>query len=330
MPAANLPSASLPPAPDPALPDNGKPIALPFPMSARADAVAIAARFSSAPRVLSRATALWASAVAAAFLLLYAPVLLRLGEQLFARESYAYGFLVPIFSGMLIWRRRRELLALPLRPSNSGLLWMLSAAALLVVGSLGAELLLTRWSLLLMLAGLIALLLGRAWLRALCFPLGFLLFMFPLPAVIYYQITFPLQVLASRFGVWLLAFTSLPVLRQGNLISLPHFTLDVVAACSGLRSLLSLLALAVAYGYLAEARLWRRLLLVAATPPLAIAANGARIALTAALAYRLGPQVEHGFWHLLTGLVVFLLTVGGLIGLHGLLRLLPPPEPSHA
>lgn len=258
----------------------------------------------------------WAVALGAAYLLLYAQVIARLAEQWWSRPSYAYGFLVPLFSALLVWRRRSRLRALPLEPSKLGLPVMLAAGALLALGSLGAELLLTRWSLLFMLAGLVLFLCGRKWLRELRAPLLFLFFMFPLPAVIYYQITFPLQVLASRFGVWLLQGTQLPVLRQGNLISLPHFTLDVVAACSGLRSLLSLFALSAAYGYLAETSNRRRLLLLAATPPLAIAANGARIALTAVLAFQLGPRVEQGFWHMLTGLLVFLLTVGGLLLLH--------------
>ncbi len=267
-------------------------------------------------------TLVWSALITGTLLLLYFPVLVRLVGQWREHESYAYGFLVPVFSAWLVWRRRHRLLALPLQPANIGLAWMLGAVALLLLGSLGAELLMTRWSLVAMLAGLILFLFGRAWERQLRFPLLFLLFMFPLPAVIYYQITFPLQVFASRFGVWLLDWTSLPVLRQGNLISLPHFTLDVVAACSGLRSLLSLFALAAAYGYLAETRLWRRLALLAATPPLAIAANGARIALTAALAFQLGPAVEHGVWHMLTGLFVFLLTIFGLLALHFCLRLM--------
>ncbi|MGH9488642.1 MAG: exosortase A [Terriglobales bacterium] len=249
----------------------------------------------------------------AALLALYAPVLARLVQQWWTDATYSYGFLVPLFCAWLIWRRRERLCRLRPEPAAAGLVLVAVAIAVLFTGRLGDELLLTRLSLLLMLAGLILAVLGRAWLRALAFPLGFLAFMIPLPALIYNLATLPLRGIATRFGVALIAWTGLPVLRQGNLIALPGAMLDVVAACSGIRSLLALIALATGYGYLTETRTGRRWVLVAAMVPLAIVSNGVRIAVTILLTFLVGNEASHGLWHLLTGLEMFVIAVAGLM-----------------
>ncbi|HVA65167.1 MAG TPA: exosortase/archaeosortase family protein [Terriglobales bacterium] len=279
------------------------------------------AAIAAPPDAASPCTSAW---FAAALLLvaltgLYAPVLLRLAQQWWSDSNDSYGFLVPLFCLWLLLRQRRQWRALPFQPARSGWLAIAAALALLLVGQLGSELLFTRLSLLLMLAGLLLALLGRAWLRCLAFPLGFLAFMIPLPTLIYNQLTLPLQGLATRAGVGLVAWTGIPVLRQGNLIMLPGAVLDVVAACSGIRSLLALLALATAYGYLTEPRWGRRLLLVLAMPPLAVASNAVRIGLTILLTLRFGDAASHGLWHLLTGLQVFLVALAGLVLLQRLL-----------
>src|SRR6185312_3056100 len=181
------------------------------------------------------------------------------------------------------------------------------------VGRLGSELLLTRVSLLVMFAGLIVALWGWQWLRALAFPLAFLGFMIPWPTLIYNLATVPLKAIATRTGVSMVAWTRLPILREGNLIILPGAVLDVVAACSGIRSLLALLALATGYGYLLEPVAWRRVVLVAAMPPLAVVSNAIRIALTILLTFRFGPGASEGVWHMLTGMQVFIVAVLGLV-----------------
>ncbi len=261
---------------------------------------------------------------------LYEPVVRRLIEQWWDDPNDSYGFLIPIFCGWLFWRRREGWRKLPLAPANAGYAWIALALGMLLLGRLGSELLLTRLSLVLMLAGLILTLQGRVRLRYLGFPLGFLCFMIPLPTLIYNQVTLPLQSLATRTGDWLLAATGIPVLRQGNLIVLPAAVLDVIAACSGIRSLLALLALATGYGYLMEPVIWRRWVLIAAMIPLAVISNGLRIALTGLLTYWIGAAASHGLWHLLTGMQVFVVAVLGMVLLQRLLARLPSREPRHA
>ncbi|MGH9417127.1 MAG: exosortase/archaeosortase family protein [Terriglobales bacterium] len=254
---------------------------------------------------------------------LYAPVIARLVGQWWSDPTYAYGFLVPCFCAWLVVRRRARLRALPLRPTAWGAAVVAAAIVMLLVGHLAAELLLPRLSLLLIFAGLLLALGGWRWLRALTFPLAYLLFMIPLPALIYNLATLPLQDIATRTGVAMVAWTGLPILRQGNLIALPATILDVVAACSGIRSLLALLALAAAYGYLAEGSAWRRWVLLAAMFPLAVVSNAARIACTILLSFPLGEAASHGVWHLLTGLEVFVVAVAGLMLLQRALHVIP-------
>lgn len=258
----------------------------------------------------------------ASLLALYAPVFGRLIAQWWSDPNYAYGFLVPPFCAWLVFERRHRLRVLASQPRTAGGLALVFAAlGILLVGKLGSELLLTRLSILLMLAGLIVVLLGWRWLRALAFPLAFLGFMIPWPTLIYNLATIPLKDVATRTGVGLLGGTGLPILREGNLIILPNAMLDVVAACSGIRSLLALLALATAYGYLLEPSRWRRALLIAAMPPLAVISNAVRIALTIVLTFHFGDAASHGVWHMLTGLQVFAFALVGLVllqrALHG-------------
>jgi exosortase len=204
----------------------------------------------------------WQLAVLASLSLwLYGRTLLHLVGQWWQDPNFQHGFIVPLFSAFVIWRERDRLRHIVVKPSWSGLLVLTFALLVLVVGQLGAELFLARVSLLLLVAGLIILFLGWNLLWALSLPLAFLLLMIPIPAIIFNQITFPLQLLASRFVAATLPLFSVPVLREGNIITLPGITLGVVEACSGIRSLMSLVTLAIIYGYLTEKRLAVRCLL---------------------------------------------------------------------
>src|SRR5262249_57047776 len=136
-----------------------------------------------------------------------------------------------------------------IRPSAFGLVVLAGSVAVLLAGLLGSELFLSRISFIGALAGIVLFLFGWAHLRMLAFPLLFLLLMIPLPAIIFNQIAFPLQLLASRFGEVTLRALDIPVLREGNVISLATTQLEVAEACSGIRSLISLLTLGIVYGY---------------------------------------------------------------------------------
>ncbi|HLJ23530.1 MAG TPA: exosortase [Candidatus Acidoferrales bacterium] len=270
-----------------------------------------------APRAISFAALF---VLAALTLILYGRVLQSLAGQWWSDPNYGHGFLVPFFAAYVLWRGRSRTRAAPLRPSLWGLPLLVAAIALLILGTLGAEHFTARVSLLLMISGLVVFLAGWPVLRAAAFPLGYLAFMIPLPAIVYYQLTFPLQLLASRMGAAGLVALGVPTVREGNLLVLPNCTLEVVEACSGVRSLFSLLAAVVGYGYLAEPAMWKRAALIAATVPVVIAANGLRLVSAGLLSFFLGAGADSAGVHLALGLAFFALAFASILFGHGLLR----------
>jgi exosortase len=244
--------------------------------------------------------------------LLYHGILANLASQWWNDPDFSHGFFIPIFSGLVIWRMRRQLLSLKPAPSWSGLLIVVGALITLVVGVLGAELFLSRSSLILLLAGIVVLFFGWRVFGVTLFPWAVLFLMIPIPAILYNQLTFPLQFLASKFATGLLSLAGVPVLREGNVIRLPAMSLEVVEACSGIRSLIALASLGVAFAYFLESRLWKRIALVIATVPIAVAANGLRIMGTGLLVQYWDPDKAEGFFHEFSGLVIFMVSLGML------------------
>ncbi len=243
---------------------------------------------------------------AVAFAFLYRHVLVKLVSDWATDDNYSHGFLIVPIALYFVWERREKLRQAVPRPSVLGLLLVLASVAVLVAGLLGAELFLTRISMLGVLAGAILFMLGWAHLAILLFPLAFLLLMIPIPAIIFNQIAFPLQLLASRFGEFALTLAGIPMLREGNVITLANTSLEVAEACSGIRSLISLITLALVYGYLADSRIWARTALTLAAIPVAIVANGIRVAGTGIAAHHLGAEAAMGFFHTFSGWLVFI------------------------
>jgi exosortase len=258
--------------------------------------------------------------LSALIVILYGRVLVSMAEQWWSDPNYGHGFLVPVFAGYLLWRERDRIRKVPVQGSVWGFPLMLSAIGLLILGTLGSEHFTARISLLFLVSGLIVFLVGWQALRSVAFPLAYLVCMIPLPALVYYQLTFPLQLLASRLGATGLVALGVPTVREGNLLYLPNVTLEVVEACSGVRSLLSLLAAVIGYVYLAEPRTWKRWVLVAATVPIVIASNGLRLVATGVLSYFVGPGVEAGLAHTGLGLMFFALAFLSILLVHRLLR----------
>jgi exosortase A len=250
---------------------------------------------------------------------LYAPVLVRLVRQWNNDSDYSHGFLVPFVSAYLIWQRREKLAQVLRRPSNWGLVVVLFSLGLLFLGTLGAELFLTRVSIIGTICGLIVYFSGWGVLQAMAFPLAFLLFAVPIPVIVYNEIVFPLQFIASRFATGCLeALNLFPIMREGNVLIMPGMRLEVVEACSGIRSLMSLLALAAGYGYLAEKSVPVRWFLFLAMVPLAIISNGTRVMITALMTNYIGPKAAEGFMHEFSGWVIFVVATALFLGLHSL------------
>ncbi|MBI4443385.1 MAG: exosortase [Acidobacteria bacterium] len=248
--------------------------------------------------------------------ILYWQALRELSWDWWNNPDYSHGLVLPFVAVYLIWRRKEEWSRQPVAPSNFGLLVMLGGLSLLFLGELGAEFFLTRVSLLVLLCGLVLFFLGWNHFRLAAFPIALLLLAIPLPAVIFYQITFPLQLLASHLGAFLLETSRVPVLREGNLIVLPNVTLEVVEACSGIRSLFSLLTLTVLYGYFFESRLWMRMLLIVLTVPLALFCNGLRITGTGLLTQYVDPASAESFFHGFSGWFIFVVALVSLFTIH--------------
>jgi len=260
--------------------------------------------------------------------LLYSGILGLLVQNWWTDPNFSHGFFVPAFSILVVWQRRKALASIPVEPSWSGLGIIVFALLVYLLGVIGAELFLSRSSFILLLAGLLIYFLGWGYFRALIFPWTFLFLMVPLPTLVLSEVTFPLQFLASNLASSLLGLVGVPVLREGNILQLPTMSLEVVEACSGIRSLVSLVTLAVIYGYLLESSVVIRVVLALAAVPIAIAANSVRVMGTGLLGLYWGPDKAEGFFHTFSGWVIFLLALGMLFGLHRLLRLLGQLHPA--
>jgi exosortase len=270
---------------------------------------------------------LWRPVVVAVCIgILYYSVTAKLVLDWWNDPNFSHGFFVPLFSAFLVWEKRRQLSSLPVKPVAWGFLVVAGSMAVLVVGILGAELFLSRASLVFLLAGLILTFGGRKWFGALLFPWLFLFLMIPIPAIIFNQITFPLQLLASRLASILLPLFQVPVLREGNVIQLPSMPLEVAEACSGIRSLLSLGTLAIIYGYFLESNTWRRIALAIAAVPIAVAANAFRVVGTGLAVQYWDPEKGLGFFHEFSGWVIFLVSVAMLFLVHKAMRLFAKDE----
>jgi exosortase D (VPLPA-CTERM-specific) len=247
---------------------------------------------------------------------LYGSILVRLFGQWINDPNFSHGFFVPLFSLFVLWQNRKQLSSLTSTPSWSGLALLVCALLMLMLGVLGAELFFSRVSLLVLLAGLIVLFSGWALFRAVLFPWAFLILMVPIPKIVFQQVTFPLQLVASRLSAGLLPLAGVPVLREGNVIVLPAMSLEVAEACSGIRSLLSLVTLAIIYGYLMESRKWVRVVLACSALPIAVAANSFRVFGTGLLVQYWDPDKAKGFFHVFSGWLIFVVSLIMLFALH--------------
>ena len=267
-------------------------------------------RLSMAPRTG------WALALlAAGFALLFGSVLGDLFHLWWQDPNYSHGLLIPLVSGFFVWRKRQELMQAAVTPHWAGAVVVLAGIVLLafgmgvdVVGAGPAGLFVRGFAVVATLAGVLLFLLGWAHVRLLVLPLTYLLFMLPLPGKLFTAITVPLQAYATTMTTLVLRLWHIPVFREGNVITLPSMTLGVVEACSGIRSLFSLLALAVAMAlvFIPGDRAWRRFLFAASAVPIAILTNAFRVIVTGLAAHAWGPQVATGFYHDFSGWIVFL------------------------
>ena len=262
---------------------------------------------------------------------LYASILTRLFLQWVGPNSdpnFQHGIFVPLFALFVLWQDRKKLGTFASSPSWAGLALVVLSLITLVLGVLGAENFLSRSSLLILLAGLIILFRGWKFFRAVLFPWAVLILMIPIPNIVIQKVTFPLQLLASKVATGMLQLVGVPVLRQGNMIVLAALPLDVAEACSGIRSLLTLVTLAIIYGYLMETRIWVRVLLACCAIPIAVVANSFRVFGTGMLVQYWDPDKAEGFFHTFEGWLIFVVALVMLFAVHRVISLVWKSGPS--
>jgi exosortase D (VPLPA-CTERM-specific) len=257
--------------------------------------------------------------LAMAVLWLYWPVLSKLFLNIAESEDYSYGLLLPMVSAYVVYLKWPQLRSRPWQPSWVGLIVIALGLGVLIIGELAAELYTTRFSFMVVLAGLLLLVGGWNLLRLLAFPLILLVLMLPLPELVTYKLTLPLQLVSSSLAAQMLQTLGTPVLRQGNIIDLGVRQLQVVAACSGLRYILALLALGIIYCYFFQRRLWKVAVLLVALIPTAILVNSLRL-----VAMAFSPVLVAGFWHTFSGWLIYLLSVAFLALINWILNRLWP------
>ena len=247
-------------------------------------------------------------AAAVALLICYARVLRGMAEQWTTDEDMGHGFLVPVMIAFIVWRERKRWRDLPIKPSMWGVVLIAMGAILQFLSVMGAGLFVGSAALVISVAGAILWLGGFAWLRAWALPLALTLFMLPKLALVYNQATLPLQLLASRIAAGMLTMTGVGVIRSGNILDVGGHQVAVAEACSGIRYLLPLGFMAVVFAYISDSKPWMRLALLAAAVPIAIAANGLRVAFSA-----YSPRLADGAMHEMLGLIIFVLCLAALL-----------------
>jgi len=250
----------------------------------------------------------------------YFPILRSMADQWWDDPNYSHGFLVPVIAGFLVYLRRDQLRTATVAPWNPGLIVILLALGQLAFGKLAFEYFTMRSSLVPLLAGMVLYFFGLQVFRLLLLPLGYLLLMVPLPYIVYDAAAFPLKLFVTKVSVWVLKLVGIAVVREGNIIMFPNVTLEVADACSGMRSLVSFLALGIAYAVLTTTSAARRLLIVVAALAIAIFNNILRVVITGILAQFWGADVAKGFFHEFAGLAIFLLGMAMLVGVGALVQ----------
>lgn len=259
------------------------------------------------------------AALAILFLIVFQQTIISLVGDWATDDNYSHGFFIPLVTGYMIWQKRDTLSNYFVNPSVWGLLVLMAGMVLHLVGNIGAELFVMRLSIIVTLMGLSLYLLGKGITKEILLPLAYLIFMIPLPAIIWNQIAFPLQLFAAGITEPAVDLIGIPVLREGNILHLPNTTLEVVDACSGLRSLVSLLALSAAFAYFVDLNRGSKWVLFLSAIPIAISVNVLRLTLTAMMAYWVSPDTAHGFLHDASGLLMFILAFGLLLLLYAAL-----------
>ena len=261
----------------------------------------------------------WPSAVlGCGVLLLYLPAIREFLYDWSHDDNYSHGFLIPVISAYLLWQKRHEILSAKRESNLLGLFVLMSGLVLNILGTAAAEWYTVRFSLILVLLGLVLYLWGRQVLRYVWFPVAFIVFAIPLPYTLFRTLTFPMQLFSTKATYLIISHLGITALRQGNLLHLPGYSLEVIEACSGLRSLIVLSALAAVFAYLSSGTVLRKFFMFSLSVPIAIGANIVRLLVVSLGALLISPAFAEGFLHEFSGVLVFMVGLTCFIMLNAL------------
>lgn len=265
-------------------------------------------------------------------LVLYSPTFKMFWYDWSHDDNYSHGFLVPFIVGYLVWTKRAQLGQLSPTPSWIGLLVLVGGVGLYILGTIGVEWFVRRASMIVVIGGLILYLYGMAYFRLLLFPLVYLIFMVPLPAIVYSAIAFRLQVLVSAISADVIRLVGIAVYRNGNILEVAKVgPLAVEEACSGMRSIMALLALSSLLAYILYKTRVRQWILVACALPVAVITNIFRVTMTGILAYHFGREMAEGWLHESFGWIVFVIAFALLWFVSTILNVMwPEPKETSA
>ena len=243
--------------------------------------------------------------ILAGFFLLYHHAMATLLSDWSTNPNFSHGFLIPFICGYMIWYKKNEIALVEPTPSNWGLIILFFGMFLHLAGHVGAEQFLMRFSMVITLSGIVIYCWGGEVFKQVFIPLAYLVIMIPIPSILWNKIAFPLQLIAAKFSSEMIYFIGIPVFREGNILHLTNTSLEVVDACSGLRSLTSLLALTGVFAFLAPLSGFKKWILFLSAIPIAVLVNVIRLTITAAMAAWISPDTANGFLHDMSGLIIF-------------------------
>ncbi|NOX32314.1 MAG: exosortase/archaeosortase family protein [Deltaproteobacteria bacterium] len=239
------------------------------------------------------------------FFFLYHNAIAKLISDWSIDPNFSHGFLIPFVALYMVWYKQNEIAQVSCESSKTGLFVIIFGMLVHIAGNIGAELFLMRFSMIITLSGIIIYYYGFKMFRQVLVPVAYLIMMIPIPSILWNKIAFPLQLFSASISSQAISLLGIPIFREGNILHLANTSLEVIDACSGLRSLTSLLALTAAFAFLAPLSTFKKWILFLSAIPIAVAVNVIRLTITGAMAAWISPDTAKGFLHDISGLIIF-------------------------